>query len=320
MPPVIAVLAGGVGAARLLSGLSAAIPPEQITAIVNTGDDTAMHGLHISPDLDTVTYTLAGAIDPGRGWGLVGESWRAMEALGRYTPQRPSGSHAGGTWFNLGDRDLATHLYRSGRLAEGATLSEATSEITAAWGLLQRVMPMSDDRVRTRVRVADGWLDFQDYFVGQRHAVAVEAIEFVGAEDAALLVAAADALAQADTIIVAPSNPLVSIGPILALSGLTELLAARRDSVVAVSPIIAGKALKGPADRMLVELGYEASVVGVARLYSHICGTLVIDDLDASLASAVEAVGVRCIVTDTIMKSPSVAAALARATLEAVVP
>lgn len=320
MPPVIAVLAGGVGAARLLSGLSAAIPPEQITAIVNTGDDTAMHGLHISPDLDTVTYTLAGAIDPGRGWGLVGESWRAMEALGRYTPQRPSGSHAGGTWFNLGDRDLATHLYRSGRLAEGATLSEATSEITAAWGLLQRVLPMSDDRVRTRVRVADGWLDFQDYFVGQRHAVAVEAIEFVGAEDAALLVAAADALAQADTIIVAPSNPLVSIGPILALSGLTELLAARRDSVVAVSPIIAGKALKGPADRMLVELGYEASVVGVARLYSHICGTLVIDDLDASLASAVEAVGVRCIVTDTIMKSPSVAAALARATLEAVVP
>ncbi len=320
MPPVIAVLAGGVGAARLLSGLSAAIPPEQITAIVNTGDDTAMHGLHISPDLDTVTYTLAGAIDPGRGWGLVGESWRAMEALGRYTPQRPSGSHAGGTWFNLGDRDLATHLYRSGRLAEGATLSETTSEITAAWGLLQRVLPMSDDRVRTRVRVADGWLDFQDYFVGQRHAVAVEAIEFVGAEDAALLVAAADALAQADTIIVAPSNPLVSIGPILALSGLTELLAARRDSVVAVSPIIAGKALKGPADRMLVELGYEASVVGVARLYSHICGTLVIDDLDASLASAVEAVGVRCIVTDTIMKSPSVAAALARATLEAVVP
>ena len=320
MPPVIAVLAGGVGAARLLSGLSAAIPPEQITAIVNTGDDAAMHGLHISPDLDTVTYTLAGAIDPGRGWGLVGESWAAMEALGRYTPQRPLGSQAGGTWFNLGDRDLATHLYRSGRLAEGATLSEVTSEITAAWGLLQRVMPMSDDRVRTRVKVADGWLDFQDYFVGRRHAVAVEAIEFVGAEDATLLRAAADALAEADTIVVAPSNPLVSIGPILALNGLTELLAARRDSVVAVSPIIAGTALKGPADRMLVELGYEASVVGVARLYSHICGTLVIDDLDASLASAVGAVGMRCIVTDTIMKSPSVAAALARTTLEAVHP
>ena len=294
--------------------------PTQITAIVNTGDDSAMHGLHISPDLDTVTYTLANAIDPARGWGLVDESWRTMEALGRYTPHRPVGSHAGGTWFNLGDRDLATHLYRSGRLAEGALLSDVTSEITSAWGLAQRILPMSDHRVRTRVKLTDGWVDFQDYFVGLRHSVPVEDLDFVGVRDASLLAAAAGALAQADAIVIAPSNPLVSIGPILALRGLTDLLTARRHTVVAVSPIVAGTALKGPADRMLVELGHEASVVGVARLYSSICGTLVIDERDAKLSGAVEAEGMRCVITDTIMKTPSVAAALARVTLEAVRP
>ena len=314
---MVVVLAGGVGAARMLRGISAVVDHARITAIVNTGDDSSMHGLHISPDLDTVTYTLAAAIDPGRGWGLVDESWRTMEALTRFSPQRPAGSRAGGTWFNLGDRDLATHLYRSGRMAEGAPLSVITAEITRAWGLRQLLVPMSDDPVRTRVHTADGWLDFQDYFVGHQHAIAVDAVEFAGADRARLLPAAAAALADADVVVVAPSNPIVSIGPLLALAGMRPALTARRGSVVAVSPIIAGRALKGPADRMLAELGHEPSVVGVARLYAPFCATLVIDHHDAGRVGEVEAEGVRCIVTDTIMSTPAVAAALARTTLEA---
>jgi LPPG:FO 2-phospho-L-lactate transferase len=301
----------------MLRGISAVVDHARITAIVNTGDDSSMHGLHISPDLDTVTYTLADAIDPARGWGLVDESWRTMEALTRFTPQRPEGSRAGGTWFNLGDRDLATHLYRSGRMAEGAPLSVVTAEMARAWGLRQHLVPMSDDPVRTRVHTADGWLDFQDYFVGRHHAIAIDAVEFTGADRARVLPAAAAALTAADVIVVAPSNPIVSIGPLLALAGVRPALTARRDCVVAVSPIIAGSALKGPADRMLAELGHEPSVVGVARLYAPFCATLVIDHQDASRAGEVEALGVRCVVTDTIMSTPAVAAALARTTLEA---
>ena len=276
-----------------------------------------MHGLHISPDLDTVTYTLAAAIDPGRGWGLVDESWTAMAALARYTPFRPEGSTAGGTWFNLGDRDLATHLYRTGRLREGATLAEATSEITRAWGLEQRIMPMTNDPVRTRVRVDGTWIEFQEYFVGHHHAVTVEALDFSGTGTASPLPEAIDALESADTVVVAPSNPLVSIGPILALDGVRGLLASRRTSVVGVSPIVAGAALKGPADRMLVELGHEPTVVGVARMYADFCGTLVIDHRDAHLADAVRSTGMKCVVTETIMSTPEISAALARTCLEA---
>lgn len=314
---VIAVLAGGVGAARMLRGLSAAVPPARIAAIVNTGDDSEMHGLHISPDLDTVTYTLAAAIDPERGWGLVDESWTAMSALARYTPHRPEGSTAGGTWFNLGDQDLATHLYRTGRLREGASLEVVTREITRAWGLEQHIMPMSNDPVRTRVRVDGGWIEFQDYFVGQRHSVAVEAIDFVGVASASLLPSARTTLESAELVVIAPSNPLVSIGPILALNGVRQMLAQRRETVVAVSPIVAGTALKGPADRMLQELGHEPSVVGVARMYAEFCGTLVIDQQDAARVDEVRNTGVRCAVTDTVMRTPDIAAALARTCLEA---
>lgn len=314
---VIAVLAGGVGAARMLRGISLVVPAHEIAAIVNTADDSEMHGLHISPDLDTVTYTLASAIDPERGWGLVDESWVTMTALARYTPHRPDGSTAGGTWFNLGDQDLATHLYRTGRLREGATLAEATREITRAWGLEQQIVPMTNDAVRTKVRVDGRWMGFQDYFVGQRHAVSVEAIEFDGATSASLLPEARAILEQAETVVIAPSNPLVSIGPILALDGVRTLLEKRRDSVVAVSPIIAGAALKGPADRMLVELGHEPSVVGVARMYAEFCGAMVIDQQDAARANEVRSVGMRCSVTDTIMRTPEIAGALARTCLEA---
>ncbi len=314
---MITVLAGGVGAARMLRGITLAVGGTEIEAIVNTGDDSVMHGLHISPDLDTVTYTLAEAIDPGRGWGLVDESWTTMAALARYTPFRPDGSSAGGTWFNLGDKDLATHLYRTGRLREGATLAEATAEITRAWGLEQRIMPMTNHPVRTRVRVNGSWMEFQEYFVGQRHAVAVEALDFAGVDNALPLPEAMTSIAHGTAVVIAPSNPLVSIGPILALRGVRERLAARRKTVVGVSPIVAGAALKGPADRMLIELGHEPTVVGVARMYADFCGTLVIDHRDAHLADAVRDAGMNCVVTETIMSTPEIAAALAHTCLEA---
>ncbi len=280
-----------------------------ITAVVNTGDDTELHGLCISPDLDTVTYTLAGAANPETGWGLAGETWAAMEALARF---------GDGAWFRLGDRDLATHLHRTGRRRAGATLSEVTAEITRAWGLRLRLLPMSDDPVRTRVRLADGpEVEFQEYFVRLRHAVAVAGVRFEGIEDAAPAPGVVEALEQAAVVLLAPSNPVVSLGPILGLGPVAAALGARRASVVAVSPIVAGAALKGPADRLLLELGEEASAVGVARRLAPYVGTLVVDEADAGLAAAVEAVGVRCVVTDTIMRSPDVAAELCRTALAA---
>jgi LPPG:FO 2-phospho-L-lactate transferase len=301
---MIAVLAGGVGAARFLSGLLQVTPPTEVTAIVNTGDDVVIHGLHVSPDLDTVTYTLAGAINPETGWGLAGESWQAMDALERYGDMRPLASNAGATWFRLGDRDLATHLYRTHRLGEGASLSEVTAEIVSAWGLGLRVLPMSDDRVETRVVVSgEGEVGFQEYFVGRQHSVAVEAIRLDGVERSKPGPGVLDALGSAASVVIAPSNPIVSIGPILAVPGMRDAVAARRDHVVAVSPIIAGAALKGPADRMLTELGHESSVTGIARLYADIASTLVIDSADADLAGAVEAEGVRCIVAQTVVSA-----------------
>ena len=306
----VAVLAGGVGAARFLSGLLEVVEAADVTAIVNVGDDTVLHGLHVSPDLDTVTYTLAGAVNPDTGWGLVGESWQAMESLAAY---------GGEAWFRLGDRDLGTHLYRTDRLHAGAPLSMVTAEVASRWGLGLRLLPVTDDRLRTMVTLADDGteVDFQRYFVGMQHAVAVAAVRFDGAEHARPAPGVLEAISTAQVVVVAPSNPIVSIGPVLAVPGVEEAVAARRHTVVAVSPIVAGAALKGPADRMLVELGHEATVVGVARLYAPYVGTLVIDEADAGLAGAVEAEGVRCVVTRTIMKEPGVAASLAKAVLAA---
>ena len=315
---MISVVSGGVGAARFLRGLQSIIDPGDITAIVNTGDDVVMHGLSISPDIDTITYTLAGAIDPHRGWGLVDESWVAMANLSRFAAVRPPGSHAGENWFNLGDRDLATHLYRTARRAEGASLTDVTAEISAAWGLGVTILPMTDDRVETRVEViGEGEVSFQVYFVGRQHSVPVSSVRFAGVDTATLSPGARRSLTDADVVVIAPSNPLVSIGPIRALDGFDDLLISRRDSVVAISPIINGAALKGPADRMLTELGFESSAVGVARLYAPICSTIVIDRLDAHLAHTIESLGMRCIVTDTIMSTPEIAADLARSTLAA---
>ena len=306
---MITALAGGVGAARMLSGLLAEVPANEITAVVNTGDDLVLHGLHISPDLDTVMYTLAGAINPDTGWGLAGETWRVMESLGRL---------GGVTWFNLGDQDLATHLYRTQRLSEGASLTEVTAELYASFGVGIRALPVTNVPLRTRLQLVDGpEVAFQEYFVHRHHDVAVSAVRFEIAPDAVPGPDVLAAIVDADVVVVCPSNPVVSIGPLLAVPGVADALGARRDDVVGVSPIVAGAALKGPADRLLTELGSEPSVVGVARWYAAWMGTLVIDRADAHLAAAVEAEGVRCVVTDTVMATPERSAALARAVLGA---
>ena len=316
----VAVLAGGVGAARLLSGLVRVVPPGGLTAVVNTGDDTVLHGLTICPDLDTITYTLGGANDTERGWGLAGETWHAIEALERFASVRPHGSGAGATWFRLGDRDLATHLYRSHRLAEGATLTTVTDEVRRAYGVGVRLVPMTDDPAPTEVSIAgEGWVSFQTYFVGRRHSVAIDGVRFGAATHAAHASRTAlAALDDAATIVVAPSNPIVSLGPLLAFDDIRRRIEAARDRVVAVSPIVGGAAIKGPADRMLIELGHESSVVGVARVYASIAATLVIDEVDRHLAHAVEAAGMRAVVTDTIMRDEAAAAALAGVVLDAV--
>jgi len=314
----IAVLSGGVGAARFLRGLLAVVDAADVAAIVNTGDDTVLHGLSISPDLDTITYTLAGAIDSERGWGLAGETWQAMAALARYEAVRPAGSGAAATWFNLGDRDLATHLYRTARRAEGATATAVADEIRRAWGLGLRLLPMTDGDQPTIVELTSGEeVSFQDYFVRLRHGVPVRAVRFAG-DGARPTPEVLVALQEAATIVVAPSNPVLSIGPVRALPGLEELLQMQRTRAVAVSPIVGGAALKGPADHMLAELGHEPSVVGVARLYAPIAAALVIDPVDAALAPDVEAVGMRAVVHPSVMSTPERAADLARAVLAAV--
>jgi LPPG:FO 2-phospho-L-lactate transferase len=306
-----AVLAGGVGAARFLGGLVQAMPARDVTAIVNVGDDIVLHGLHVSPDLDTVTYTLAGAIDEERGWGLAGETWNAMEMLGRLGGER---------WFNLGDRDLGTHLYRTHRMHDGADLTTVTAEIARAWELEVQLLPATNDPLRTFVTLPDeGGIEvgFQQYFVQRRHDVRVSGVRFDGASTAKPAPGVIEAISDASVVVVAPSNPIVSIGPVLAVPGVREAVVDRRDRTVAVSPIIAGSALKGPADRMLQELGHDASVVGVARLYRDIAGCLVIDRADADLATAVEDAGMRCVVTDTIMHGAPEAKALAATVLAA---
>jgi len=279
-----------------------------VTAIVNVADDIELHGLHVSPDVDTVVYTLAGAIDPERGWGLRDETWHAMAMFERYG--NPS-------WFNLGDRDLATHVVRTERLRAGTPLSTVTDELARAWDLTCRVLPVTDDRLRTHVQTASGELGFQEYFVGRRHAVAITGVRFEGADEARPAPGVLDALDGADAIVVAPSNPVVSIGPLLAVPGVRDALVRHRRRVVAVSPIVAGAALKGPADRMLAELGHEASVVGVARLYAEIASVLVVDDADAGRLTEVEAAGLRGVATGTVMHDVEAATALARTVLAA---
>lgn len=311
---MLVALAGGVGAARFLRGLVDVVDPASITAIVNTADDDEFHGLRVSPDLDSVTYTLADAHNHVMGWGLEGETFTVMDALDRYGAP---------TWFRLGDQDLATHLFRTQRLRSGASLSAVTAEITTAWGLGTRLLPMTDDVVATRFTVEDTpggarrELAMQEWFVRERCEPAIVDVAFVGAADARPAPGVLDALHAAETIIICPSNPVISIGPILAVPGIRDALVARRDRVVGVSPLIGGKPVKGPADKLMGPLGIEVSSVGVAAEYRELCAALVIDTADAADADRIAALGVRPVVTDTLMRDPQVAAALARTTLAA---
>jgi LPPG:FO 2-phospho-L-lactate transferase len=310
---VLAALAGGVGAARFLAGLTRVVPPADVVAVVNTADDDEFHGLHVSPDLDSITYTLAGASNVAQGWGLEGETYATLGALERYGVP---------TWFRLGDLDLATHLFRTQRLRAGIPLSQVTAEITTAWGLELRLLPMSDDPVRTRITVqrdaGTAELAMQEWFVGERAESPVVSVRFDGAEASRPGPGVLDALRSADTIVICPSNPVISIGPVLAVPGIREVLVERRDRVVGVSPIVGGAPVKGPADRLMAPLGIDVSCVGVARAYAEVCSALVIDAIDGDLADAVEAVGVRAVVADTMMRSPEIAAALAQRALAAV--
>ncbi len=308
---MIAVLAGGVGAARFLRGLVDVVDPASVTIIGNTADDEEFLGLHVSPDLDTVVYTLADVVHPEQGWGLAEETFHVLEQ------SRRLGEEA---WFLLGDKDIATHLLRTRLLREGRSLSDATERIARAFGLRCRLLPMSDDRVRTIVATDAGEISFQEYFVRRGQQDEVRALRFDGAEAARPAPGALDAIAQADAVIVAPSNPLVSIGPILAVPGVRQALIATKAPVAAISPIVGGQTLKGPADRMLASLGHEVSATGVARVYADFVDLLVLDRQDASLAPEVEALGVRAAVTDTIMRDAASRRALAQATLKAVLP
>ncbi len=306
------VLAGGVGAARYLQGAVEAFDPADVTAVVNVADDVTLHGLRVCPDLDTCTYTLAGAIDPQRGWGLVDESFKAMAALGRY---------GGLDWFSLGDQDLGTHLYRTQRLIEGATLTEVASEICDAWGVRATLVPVSDDPIETRVTLGTGEeIGFQEYFVRLAHSVEISSVRFVGAEQARPSAAALEAIESAETLVIAPSNPAVSIQPVLAVPAIEAAVRARRSQNVAVSPIVGGRALKGPADRMLRELGEQATVVGVARRYQALAATMVIDETDAESAGEIEDLGMRVIAVPTVMSEPGVARALAETCHQAGAP
>jgi len=300
---LICVLAGGVGAARLLNGLKDVLPSEEITAVINTGDDAIMHGLYICPDIDTVTYTLAGVNNVETGWGLQGETWVAMESLKKL---------GGETWFNLGDKDLATHLYRTARLSEGVGLKEITKEIASAMGISVNLLPMTEDRVETMVTLLESGdeISFQEYFVKHRHEVPISSVRFNGSQEAQATHGVIDAIREAEVVIIAPSNPLVSIAPIFSISEISDALKERKEDVVAVSPIVAGSALKGPADRLLNELGYEASVEGVAKYYQDWINTLIIDKADFDSVENIESLGINCVSTETVMSDPQIAASL----------
>lgn len=289
---MIVVLAGGVGGARMAHGLQQVLPPGQLTAVVNTADDFTHYGLHISPDLDTVMYTLGGIADPVNGWGVAGDTRRTLDAISRYGRD---------PWFLLGDQDFATHILRTERLRAGATLTEVTAELAAALDIPTPILPTTNEPVATQILSGDGWLDFQDYFVGRRQADDVLEVRFAGIERAKASPAVLQAIADAECIVVAPSNPIVSIGPILQTPGVREALTRATAPVVAVSPIIGGQALKGPAASMLRTLGHEVSALGVARIYGDVIDGMVIDHADDALGSQIEVIGPRVLATNAIM-------------------
>ncbi len=303
----VLALAGGVGGAKLAAGLQSVLAPEDLTVVVNTADDFRLWGLHISPDLDTVMYTLAGIANPQTGWGIQDETFDALEMLGRYGED---------TWFTLGDRDLATHVLRTARLYNGEPLTEITGKLATSLGVRASVLPMCDEPVSTRVHTPDGPLDFQDYFVRRHQEDEVLGVDLRGIGEARVSTAVSEALAEAEAIIFCPSNPIVSIGSILAVPGVTEALTTTSAPKVAVSPIVGGRALKGPADRMMDSLGHEVSATGVARIYEGIVDGMVIDRADTVEEDGIMDLGMEVLITDAVMRDEVDRGRLAREILE----
>ena len=304
---MITALAGGVGGAKLASGLARVLDATQLSVIVNTGDDFELFGLRISPDIDTVVYTLAGLANPETGWGVRGDTFAALDMLGMYGEDK---------WFQIGDQDFATHIYRSQRLHAGMTLTQVTAGMARSLGVHANILPMCDEIVATRVSTPNGELAFQDYFVRRHHTDDVLGVTFSGIDRAKVTDAVSSALEHADTVVLCPSNPIVSIGPILAVPGIRERIRGARVPVVAVSPIVGGRALRGPADHMLKSLGMDSSCVAVAAMYKDLIDGFVIDIADQSLAATIQQMGLRVLVTRTIMATVEDRQELAQAVLE----
>lgn len=303
----VLALAGGVGGAKLSAGLEAVLAPGDLTVVVNTADDFDLWDFHISPDLDTVMYTLAGVANPETGWGVTGETFATLESLARYGED---------TWFWLGDRDLATHILRTARLRVGESLTEITADLSSALGVESTILPMCDEPVSTMLETPEGPLEFQEYFVRRRQKDEVLGVKLRGIEKARATTAVTEALAAADVIVFCPSNPVVSIGPILAVPGMREALVTSPAPKVAVSPIVGGRALKGPADKMLASLGHEVSATGVARMYEGLVDGMVVDQVDEEDRAEIEDLGMRVLVTEAVMRDEADRARLGREVLD----
>jgi LPPG:FO 2-phospho-L-lactate transferase len=304
---MITALAGGVGAARFLTGLVKLVNEKDLSIIVNTGDDIELFGLHISPDIDIVTYTLAGIVDEGKGWGIRGDTFQCLEALRRFNEE---------AWFTLGDRDLATHIFRTSLLKKGLKLSEVTAEVTRMLGLKVRVLPMTDDKFETRIVTGEGSIHFQEYLVKRGAKDEVLGVEFLGADNAKPAAGVIDSVVNAELVIICPSNPIVSIGTILAVKGVRDALRQTNAKKIAISPIIAGAPIKGPADKLLKGLGLEVSAYSVAKLYADFLDTFILDTADSAEKDKIEKLGIEVKVTNTIMRTLEDKIRLAKTVLE----
>lgn len=305
---MITVLAGGVGAARFLTGLVELVDPNNVTVIVNTGDDVILHGLYISPDIDTVTYTLSGLSDEAQGWGLKDETWECLGTLNRLGHQ---------TWFKLGDRDIALHIHRTQRMYSGKSLAEVTDEVAKVFGIKCHLIPMSNQRIETRIETDRGTLGFQEYLVKNQAKDRIKSVKFSGIEAAYASEGIIEAITQSNGIIIAPSNPIISIGPILAIKSIRESLCNTKSKVIAISPIVGGMAIKGPASEMMTDLGHESSALGVAKIYKPFLDSFVIDNSDSNLLGSINSLGIKAIATNTIMNSKTDKIALAQFVLKA---
>ena len=304
---MIVVITGGTGGAKFVQGMQSCVPAEELTCIVNTGDYLLWWGLHVSPDLDSITYALAGRLSKQRGWGVEGDTFECLEVM------KKLGAPG---WFQLGDRDLALHLTRTAMLAEGKTLSEATAAIAQSLGVRSRILPMADARVETRIATDRGELSFQEYFVRERYQAPAHAVRFEGAARAKAAPGVVDAILSAEAVLIAPSNPITSIGPILAIPAIKQALQATAAPVAAVSPIVGGAAVSGPAGELMALRGLEVSALGIAAAYRDFLDLLVLDERDSALVSQAEKLGLSVLCTNTLMKTDEHKAGLAHATLQ----